>query len=92
MVRSDEKFRVSTNQVSSNLAGSTVILNHKDGLYYELNEVGTFIWDLLKSEGATIEDLKTAVLNEFEINEEKAKSDIDCILNDLKNEKLVEIL
>lgn len=92
MVSSDVKFRVSNNQVSSNLADSTVILNHKDGLYYELNEVGTFIWGQLKTEGATMEELKVAILEEFEIDEEKAESDINHLLKDLKNEKLVEIL
>lgn len=80
MVSSDVRFRVANNQVSSNLAGSTVILNHKDGIYYELNQVGTFIWEQLKTERATLEELKKALLNEFEIDEEIAKSDLTCNL------------
>ena len=92
MTSSTIKFRVSNNQVSSKLSGSTVILNHKDGLYYELNEVGTFIWEKLKTEGATFDELKKQVLNEFDIDEQKAEFDLNQLLNDLKNESLVEIV
>ncbi len=92
MTSSTIKFRVSNNQVSSNLSGSTVILNHKDGLYYELNEVGTAIWEQLKLNGTTIGELKKLILNEFDVDEQTVESDINKILGELLNEKLVEVI
>lgn len=92
MTSSTIKFRVSNNQVSSNLSGSTVILNHRDGFYYELNEVGTAIWEQLKLNGTTIGELKKLILNEFDVDEQTVESDINKILSELLNEKLVEVI
>lgn len=92
MVDSFARFRVTNHQVSSILSCSTIVLNHREGFYYELNEVGTFIWELLKKNGATIVELKELVLNEFDVDEQVAQSDINKILSELLNEKLVEVI
>lgn len=91
MVSTTNKYNLSPNQVSSNIANETVILNHKDGIYYSLNEVGTFIWELLKEKPYSVEEIVTAILEEFEIDVETAKTDVQGILTDLLHEKLLEI-
>ncbi len=88
----DTKFQISDYLLSSNVSGSTVLLDAKRGEYYELNEVATFIWEQLKAEDKTIEDLKELVLTEFDVEEKIVHSDIKKILNDLVKEKLVEII
>ncbi|MBP6757553.1 MAG: PqqD family protein [Bacteroidia bacterium] len=92
MVDSFARFRTTNHQVSSNLSGSTVILNHRDGFYYELNEVGTTIWEQLKLNGTTIVELKKLILNEFDVDDQIVESDINKILSELLNEKLVEVI
>lgn len=49
-----------------------------------VNEVGLFLWKKLE-QGVTREELLAGVLEEYEIDAETAKKDIDEFLNELKN-------
>lgn len=84
------QYRLSTQQISSSLAGEAVILNHQKGVYYNLNEVGTFVWDMLQKSPADIQQLKNAILQEFDIDEPTCESDLQQLLNELIDENLVE--
>lgn len=85
------KLRILDHILSSNFLNSTVILDSKMGEYYELNEVGTFIWEQLKSKESTIEEIKELVLHQFDAEETIVLSDINKILNEFVKEKLVQI-
>lgn len=87
----NKKFRLSDQQISTSLSGEAVILNHKKGIYFSLNEVGTFVWEQLESNQIkTFGELKNAILNEFDIDEKTCKTDLTHILSELINEKLVQ--
>ncbi|WP_080059332.1 PqqD family protein [Spirosoma aerolatum] len=85
-------YRLTQNQISSELAGETVILNHAAGMYYGLNEVGTFVWELLKQKPMAFDDLKEQVMANFEVDEQTCINDLQQLLNDLAHEKLVETI
>lgn len=85
-------YQLTQNQISSELAGETVILNHAAGMYYGLNEVGTFVWELLKQSPLSFEDLKEQVMANFEVDEQTCINDLQQLLNDLIHEKLVETI
>ena len=53
-----------------------------------LNEVGVFIWNKLQDE-CTCEQLLNAILDEFDIDEELAKNDLDEFLQQLEEAHLV---
>ena len=53
-----------------------------------LNEVGVFIWNKLQDE-CTCEQLLNAILDEFDIDEELAKNDLDEFLKQLEEAHLV---
>lgn len=86
------KYQLTSDQISSKVAGETVILNHAKGAYYGLDEVGALIWDTLEKGPQSIEDLCEAVSGEYEVDEETCKTDIDGLLQDLISEKLVEVI
>ncbi len=54
-----------------------------------LNETGAFLWRLLEK-GATEEELKTALLNEYDVDGETAARDIKAFLEKLENANLVD--
>lgn len=54
-----------------------------------INELGKFIWDLLSNE-ITYDDLLKAILNEYEVEAEKAKSELDVFLNEAKRIGVIE--
>ncbi|GAB4030748.1 PqqD family protein [Spirosoma gilvum] len=83
-------YRLTQNQISSELAGETIILNHAAGMYYGLNEVGTFVWDLLKQSPLSFDDLKERVMANFDVDEQTCINDLHQLLDELIHEKLVE--
>ena len=54
-----------------------------------LNETGAFLWRLLEK-GATEVELKTALLNEYDVDGETAARDIKAFLEKLENANLVD--
>jgi hypothetical protein len=85
------KYKLSNSQVSTTLSGDSVILNHKKGEYFTLNEVGSLVWEQMQSGPKNVEELITAVQTEYEISYDECNSDIESLLKDLTNENLVEI-
>ena len=84
------KYKLSNQQVSTSLSGESVILNHVKGTYYNLNEVGTFIWNILQNQEADASYLAEKVAEEFDITVDECLTDIQAVLDDLVNEQLVE--
>jgi hypothetical protein len=77
-------------QLSCVLTGGIVILNLESGVYYGLQEVGVRIWELLK-EPAAVRDIEAALQSEYEVESERCQRDVRALLQDLVEEKLVEI-
>ncbi len=92
MIDTNKKIVVTKNQISTQLTGETIILNHKIGLYYSLNEVGTFIWDELNKIPLTIDELKFKVSEAFEVEQSEIDTDISNLINELNEEELIEFI
>jgi Coenzyme PQQ synthesis protein D (PqqD) len=80
----------SSEQVSSDLAGESVILNLKTGTYYGLNAVGSSVW-LLIQEPKTVQHLCEAILQEYDVDPQTCEQDVKTLLTDLLSAQLVEI-
>ncbi len=87
---SGKEFRLSSAQVSSNVADEVVILNHDKGVYYGLGEVGAAVWSALESGSKSFEALCELVTAEYEVDNETCEADVSALLNELMQEKLVE--
>ena len=60
-----------------------------DTYIMSVNESGFLLWELL-TEGTTAEALLEKMLEEYEIDEETAKSDIDTFINLLTDRNILE--
>ena len=54
-----------------------------------LNDTGAFLWKILQ-EGATEEQLKESLLNEYEVDNEIAERDIKAFINKLAEKGLLD--
>jgi Coenzyme PQQ synthesis protein D (PqqD) len=77
-------------QISSDLAGESVILNLQSGVYYGLNEVGAHIWSVLQ-QPTTFPEIRSTVLEAYDVDPEVCDRDILSLLQDLQTVGLVEI-
>ena len=83
-------FSIPEDIVFRDLAGEAVILNLGTGMYFGLNAVGTQIWRLI-GEGYSSEQLVTALLEEYEIDEGRVRKDLDTLLEQLTDAGLIII-
>ena len=80
----------SKDQFSCPLGDDTVILDLKAGLYFSLDNVGSLIWQLVQ-QPKTVEELRTAILETFEVEPAVCERDLRALLQDLVGRNLVEI-
>ncbi len=77
-------------QISSDLSGESVLLSLKSGIYYGLNEVGTFIWNLIQQPN-TVQNIREAVLAEYDVDADMCDRDVNMILKALLDAELIEV-
>lgn len=67
------------------------MLNTETGKYTMLNSVGTLIWNYA-GEPITVEDIVSRLTNEFDISIAECKKSVILYLENLKKEKLIEVV
>ncbi len=75
--------------LSSTLDDVVVILGIESGKYYQMNTVGSRIWEILE-QPVTLEDIKTILLNEFNVTDEQCQESVADFICYLKSRKLIE--
>ena len=81
---------ITKDAVHCDVEDEVVILGLKDGVYYGLNPVGAFIWNLIQKP-KTVAELRDAVLEEYDVSEEVCNSDLQELLTELSDKGLVEV-
>jgi len=85
---------VSQNQVSADLspdlAGEVVVMGLKDGVYYELNEVGACIWRLIQ-QPRSVQSVIDTLLAEYDVPARQCAADVLALAEDMVNRGLVDI-
>ena len=83
-------YKLTQNHISTTSGEQTTILDHQAGIYYGLNEVGTFIWEILRKQPADFDTLQAMIVEKFAVDEQVCAQDLKEILEDLMNAELVE--
>lgn len=77
--------------IASDMDGEKVMLNVKNGKYYNLGEVGGEIWSALASP-VSVSQVVESIQSIFEVSAEVAEQDVFAFLQSLLNEDLVQIV
>lgn len=86
----DTVIVVTPDQVSSDLAGGTVILSMKSARYFGLSGVGTRVWELV-AEPTEVRGICNAIVAEYEVDMETCERDVLKFLAILLEKGLVEV-
>jgi hypothetical protein len=81
---------VTKEAVHCDLEDEVVILGLKDGVYYGLNPVGAFIWNLIQNP-ITVKEIKEAILDEYDVEEDVCETDLLELLTNLMDKNLIEV-
>ena len=68
--------------VACEFGDGLALLNLKSNVYYSLNGVGAFIWDLIQ-EPRSIGDIRGAVLARYNVDPARCQADVDALLKGL---------
>lgn len=71
--------------------GEIVLLNLEGTICYSLNATGMRIWEGLKK-GLTLKEISQDLQEEFDVDGERADRSVLELINDLSQQKLVQIL
>lgn len=82
--------RRSNNHVATDMAGETVVLDMKSGMYYGMDQVGASIWNLL-AEPRSLREIREAVMEEYEVDADSCDRDVAAFLTSMETAGLVEI-
>ncbi|WP_020607026.1 PqqD family peptide modification chaperone [Spirosoma spitsbergense] len=92
-ITSNTRIQIKKSQSSSVLGTETIVLNYELGNYYELNEMGSFIWSLLQANPVlSVMKLKERMLVEFDVEESVCQEELMSFLENLIHEKLIETI
>ena len=85
-----DRFNISSEVLSQEVNGETVLLDLDGESYFGLNEVGSRIWQLLKSEH-TVSEMLRILSDEYDVDQVQLENDIESLLADLGKAKLVSL-
>lgn len=77
-------------QVSCPLGEEAAILRIKTSVYYGLDRVGARVWTLLQ-EARSIEQLRDAIVDEFDVEADRCEKDLLELLEKMRGEGLIEV-
>jgi len=83
-----QTIEISSEVLTQEVGGETVILDLKSESYFGLDEVGTRIWQLLQ-EQKDIQTITATMLNEYDVEEEQLEKDIQNLLTQLNKAGIV---
>ncbi|MEC4895590.1 MAG: PqqD family peptide modification chaperone [Oscillatoria sp. PMC 1051.18] len=90
MISDDSVIAKSSEPVSSQLHQETIILDTKAGVYYNLNDVGTSIWNFI-AQPRSIAEIKDTLLAEYEVESQECDRQLQILLKDLLAKGLIEV-
>lgn len=82
------KYSRSEDYVFNEVDGEMVMMNVETGAYASLNETGKSIWNLLE-EPKSLEEILPALLEEYDIDADGAKKDVELFLSKLVEQKIL---
>ena len=84
----DEIFKIVDDIVVSEINNESVILNLKTGIYFQVNELGSYIVSQL-NQYSTFESLNNKITEDFDVAPNKSEKDLLTFIKDLKSKGLL---
>jgi hypothetical protein len=77
-------------QVSSDLAGETILLSMQSAMYYGLDEVASRIWELVR-DPIQVSEISETIAREYDVERPRWEADVIEFLRELETKGLIEV-
>lgn len=85
------RLGISKNVLFREIDGEAMLLNLDSGIYFGLDSVGTKIWNLM-TEGKPLETIAQSISSEYDVSENRCRTDLFELAEALRKHGLVEVL
>jgi hypothetical protein len=86
-----DRLKPAPDVLARRLPGGAVLVHMRTNRIFELNETGARIWELLH-EGLDQQGLLTRLLEEFDVDADRAAAEVEAVLGQLGREGLVSTI
>jgi hypothetical protein len=90
MIDPNTTFVASSHVAAADLGGEAVILDAEAGRYFGLNEVAARILQLV-STPKSLADIESQLLEEYDVEPERLKTDLQVFVKELADRDLIEV-
>lgn len=87
----DARYRHAAQVTSTREGDRTVLLDHRGGAYFGLDEVGTRVWDLLGG-GTSLGAVVDVLADEYDVPRDVLEHDVSAIVSRLIKSNLLEAI
>ena len=88
MQKAEQLIVTSSQAVSCELSGETVILDIPSGQYFALSEIETTIWKLLETP-STLANVCGRLMDEYDVEPARCEADVSSLLDQLAERGLI---
>ncbi len=89
MLTLQNRLRPNEKEVAAKvLDGEAVIINLSNGIYYSMDKVGGFIWEMIAG-GHSLGETVAAIIAHYDVSPQQAQADVERLAAELIQENLV---
>ena len=85
-----DRVSASKDAVACEFGNGLALLDMRSNIYYSLNSVGAYIWELIQ-EPKPIAEIRSAVLERYNVEPERCKADVDGLFKGLADAGLARL-
>ena len=82
-------WQVSQKVLSSKIDEEIILMSIEADSYFGLDAIATHIWELLSKQPATTNELVQILMEEYEVDEETCRKDVQTFVDDMSLRKLI---
>lgn len=85
----DPRWQISQEVLFSKIDEEVVLMSIEADSYFGLDPIGSHIWEILSKQPASINELVTLLLEEYEVDEATCLKDVQIFIDDMSARKLI---
>ena len=85
----ETKWHISPEVLSSKIDEEVILMSIEADSYFGLDPVGSRIWEIISKQPASINELVTIMMEEYEVDEATCLHDVQAFVDDMSGRKLI---
>lgn len=84
------RWQVSQEVLSSKIDEEIILMSIKADSYFGIDPIGSLVWEILSKQPLTTNEIVQIMMEDYNVDEETCRADIQAFINDMYAKKLIE--